>query len=132
MNSFRCLNLRVIKFIYLIVSYISFPIFAQIFIHMKSIDLDVVKLEAAASKLRAMAHPMRIAIIDLLKEEKKLSVTQIYERLNIEQAAASHHLNILKTKGVLVSKRDGKKIHYSLKHKALTDIIYCINKCHSD
>jgi hypothetical protein len=38
---------------------------------MKSIDLDVVKLEAAASKLRAMAHPMRIAIIDLLKEEKK-------------------------------------------------------------
>lgn len=99
---------------------------------MKSIDLDVVKLEAAASKLRAMAHPMRIAIIDLLKEEKRLSVTEIYERLNIEQAAASHHLNILKTKGVLVSKRDGKKIHYSLKHKALTDIIYCINKCHGD
>lgn len=100
---------------------------------MKAIDLDVVKLEAAASKLRAIAHPMRIAIIDLLKEERKLNVTQIYHRLNIEQAAASHHLNILKTKGVLVSKRDGKTINYSLKYKALTDIIYCINKCcHSD
>ncbi|MDP2424442.1 MAG: metalloregulator ArsR/SmtB family transcription factor [Bacteroidales bacterium] len=92
-------------------------------------EIDIVKLEAAASKLRAMAHPMRIAIIDLLKDEKKLSVTQIYERLNIEQAAASHHLNILKGKGVLVSKRDGKKIFYSLRSKALTDVIYCINKC---
>lgn len=95
-------------------------------------ELDIVKLEAASSKLRAMAHPMRIAIIDLLKEEKKMSVTQIYERLNIEQATASHHLNILKNKGLLVSKREGKKINYSLKNKALSDIIYCINKCYGD
>lgn len=99
---------------------------------MKEFELDIVKLEAASSKLRAMAHPMRIAIIDLLKEEKKLSVTQIYERLNLEQAAASHHLNILKNNGLLISKREGKKIHYSLKNKALTDVIYCINKCHSE
>lgn len=129
---YPCLTKQINKIIYLTASYVNWLIFAQIIIHMKSNDLDVVKLEAAASKLRAMAHPMRIAIIDLLKEEKKLSVTQIYERLNIEQAAASHHLNILKTKGILVSKRDGKKIHYALKHKALTDIIYCINKCHAD
>ena len=77
---------------------------------MKKLDLDVVKLEMAASKLRAMAHPMRIAIIDLLHNNKRQSVTEIYQKLNIEQAAASHHLNILKNKGVLVSRRDGKKI----------------------
>ncbi len=95
-------------------------------------ELDIVKLEAAASKLRAMAHPMRIAILELLQEEKKLSVTQIYERLNIEQAAASHHLNILKSKGVLASKREGKKILYSLRGKALMDIVHCINRCHAE
>ncbi len=95
-------------------------------------ELDIIKLESAASKLRAMAHPMRIAIIDLLKDEKKLSVTQIYERLGLEQASASHHLNILKSKGVVISKRDGKKIFYSLKSKALTDVIYCINKCNME
>ncbi|MGB4204552.1 MAG: metalloregulator ArsR/SmtB family transcription factor [Bacteroidales bacterium] len=99
---------------------------------MKEMELDIVKLEAASSKLRAMAHPMRIAIIDLLKGEKRMSVTQIYERLNIEQAAASHHLNILKNKGLLIAKREGKKINYSLKNKALSDILYCINKCHGD
>jgi DNA-binding transcriptional ArsR family regulator len=91
--------------------------------------LDIQKLEMAASRLRAMAHPMRIAIIDLLTENKKLTVTEIYERLNIEQASASHHLNILKSKGLLESKRDGKMILYSLRITALTNIIDCINQC---
>lgn len=95
---------------------------------MRKTKLDVDKLEAAASKLRSMAHPMRIAIIDLLID-KQLSVTEIYEKLNIEQASASHHLNILKSKGILVSKRQGKKIFYSLKSTTLTEIIDCINRC---
>ncbi|MEI7980597.1 MAG: metalloregulator ArsR/SmtB family transcription factor [Bacteroidota bacterium] len=95
----------------------------------KKTTLDIQKLETAASKLRAMAHPMRIAIIDLLTENKKLTVTEIYENLNIEQAAASHHLNILKNKGLLDSKRDGKMIHYSLKIQVLANIIDCINQC---
>ncbi len=91
--------------------------------------LDIQKLELAASKLRAMAHPMRIAIIDLLTDNEKLSVTEIYERLNIEQASASHHLNILKNKGLLESKRDGKMIYYSLKMHVLANVVDCINQC---
>jgi len=91
--------------------------------------LDLQKLETAASKLRAMAHPMRIAIIDLLTDNKKLTVTEIYENLNIEQASASHHLNILKNKGILESKRDGKMIFYSLKITTLHQVIDCINRC---
>jgi DNA-binding transcriptional ArsR family regulator len=107
-----------------------FSIFAKTFYHMSDqLKLDIVKLEAAASKLRAMAHPMRIAIIELLSNSKKLSVTEIYEALRIEQAAASHHLNILKSKGILASRRDGKQIHYSLKNNTLLEIITCINRC---
>ena len=96
---------------------------------MSKINLDIAKLENAASKLRAMAHPMRIAIIDMLNEVEMMSVTEIYERLEIEQASASHHLNILKNKGVLVSKRDGKKIFYALKSKTINQIIGCLNIC---
>lgn len=99
---------------------------------MGNLVIDINKLEMAASKLRAIAHPMRIAIIDLLNESPKLSVTEIYEKLNIEQASASHHLNILKNKGVLVSKREGKKIFYSLKNISLTEIIECINRCNEE
>jgi len=79
--------------------------------------------------LRAMAHPMRIAIIELLTATKRLSVTEIYEKLHIEQASASHHLNILKNKGVLESKREGQKIFYSLKHDKLTGIIDSLDRC---
>ncbi|MGA2823389.1 MAG: metalloregulator ArsR/SmtB family transcription factor [Bacteroidales bacterium] len=96
---------------------------------MKKVTLDIEKLEIAASKLRAIAHPMRIAIIDLLTVHSKMTVTEIYEYLNIEQASASHHLNILKSKGLLNSKRDGKMIYYSLKFEHLKELIDCINRC---
>jgi DNA-binding transcriptional ArsR family regulator len=99
---------------------------------MTTLTLDISKLELASSKLRAIAHPMRIAMIDLLHDNNKLSVTEIYSQLDIEQASASHHLNILKNKGVLVSKREGKKIFYSLKNVVLTEIIECINRCNED
>ena len=79
------------------------------------IRLDVVKLESVASKLRAMSHPMRIAIIELLNEIEKINVTEIYESLKLEQSAASHHLNILKSKGIVISRRSWKQIYYMLK-----------------
>ena len=91
-------------------------------------DIDIDKLDSVANRLRSIAHPMRIAIIELLKDET-LNVTAIYKKLNIEQASASHHLNILKTKGVLASRRAGKNTYYSLKHVALSKIIECIEKC---
>lgn len=97
---------------------------------MATSKLDPKKLEEAASKMRAIAHLMRIAIIDMLEEKEKMNVTEIYEALKIEQASASHHLNILKTKGVLDSKRSGKKTFYFLRDNALEQIVDCINKCH--
>lgn len=96
---------------------------------MAKLEIDVNKLENAASRLRSIAHPMRIAIIDLLGNNAKLNVTEIYTKLKIEQAAASHHLNILKSKGILASKRAGKQTFYFLKHDSLTQVIDCINRC---
>jgi DNA-binding transcriptional ArsR family regulator len=92
--------------------------------------LDPRRLEEAASKLRAIAHPMRIAIIGLLENREHMNVTEIYEALRIEQASASHHLNILKNKGVLESRRSGKNTFYFLKHEALSQMIDCLNRCH--
>jgi DNA-binding transcriptional ArsR family regulator len=96
---------------------------------MSKTTLDINRLEEAASRLRAIAHPMRIAIIGMLEEKSKMNVTEIYESLGIEQASASHHLNILKNKGLLGSKRDGKNTFYFLKHSTLTTILECLEKC---
>jgi len=75
---------------------------------------DIDFLEGATEKLKAVAHPIRFVIVDLLYNEKQLSVTEIYEKLEIEQAVASHHLRILKNQDIVKVSRDGKNSFYSL------------------
>jgi DNA-binding transcriptional ArsR family regulator len=87
------------------------------------------ELNEAAEMLKAIAHPGRLAILCLLIEKKSLTVTEIYETVNMEQAVASHHLGVLKSKGVLVCRREGKNILYSLKYECLSQIIDCIGNC---
>ena len=72
-------------------------------------DLKIEQLERAANMLKAIAHPMRIAILSHLEDGKRMSVTEIHE-VKIEQSTTSHHLGILKDKGVLASKREGKTL----------------------
>ncbi len=91
--------------------------------------LDEKKLGKAAKKLRSIAHPMRIAVLAMLTEKPKMNVTQIYTKLKIEQAAASHHLSLLRINGILDSKREGKEIYYSINQGNLNHLIECINKC---
>jgi DNA-binding transcriptional ArsR family regulator len=98
---------------------------------MKITPLDEKLLDNAASMLKAIAHPMRIAIINYLDEGKRLTVTEIHQYLDIEQSTASHHLGILKDKGVLDCKREGKNTYYFVKHESLHNIINCISKCAS-
>ncbi|MBN2348274.1 MAG: helix-turn-helix transcriptional regulator [Bacteroidales bacterium] len=96
---------------------------------MKFSELSPEQLDRAASMLKSIAHPMRIAILNYLDDGKKLTVTEIHELLGIEQSTASHHLGILKDKGVLASKREGKNTYYFLKHDNLSNIVDCISKC---
>jgi DNA-binding transcriptional ArsR family regulator len=83
-------------------------------------------LEMGTEVLRAIAHPIRLTIIDLLYKNDKLSVTEIYEALNIEQAIASHHLRILKDKRVVAARREGKKSYYYLRSEGFHKIILAL------
>ncbi len=96
---------------------------------MKIKDLDAELLDKAAGMLKAIAHPMRIAILSHLEDGNMLTVTEIHQLLNIEQSTTSHHLGILKDKGVLSSKREGKNTYYFLKHNSLKNIVDCVSKC---
>jgi DNA-binding transcriptional ArsR family regulator len=95
-------------------------------------DLTAEQLEKAANMLRAIAHPMRFAILSFLEDGKKRTVTEIHEKLSIEQSTASHHLGILRDKGVLMATRDGKNAYYHLKHNKLSTLIDCISSCACD
>jgi DNA-binding transcriptional ArsR family regulator len=96
---------------------------------MLEVEFQTGRLEEAAGMLKAMSHPIRVAIMYCLKDGEKLTVTQIHERLQLEQSTTSHHLGILKDKGVLCSQRDGKNTYYYLKHEILGQIIDCIKSC---
>ncbi|PSR11612.1 MAG: transcriptional regulator [Bacteroidetes bacterium] len=80
-------------------------------------------LKESSETLRAIAHPLRLAIIELLHDNKRLSVTEIFQHLQVEQAIASHHLRILKSKKVVDLDRDGKNSMYYLVHNDYYDIV---------
>ena len=91
--------------------------------------LDPAKLEKAAEMLKALAHPTRLAIVDLLDQGRRLTVSEIHQALKIEQAVASHHLRILKDRGAVLCEREGKNRYYCQKHELMSQIISCVEKC---
>jgi DNA-binding transcriptional ArsR family regulator len=96
---------------------------------MERFDLTPENLDKAAGMLKAIAHPVRISIIECLEEGERLTVTEIHKKLGLEQATASHHLGILRDKGVLNSRREGKNIYYFLKHETLKVLLNCVRGC---
>ena len=80
-------------------------------------------LEDATEKLKAIAHPIRFLMIEMLYNAKEMSVTDVHEKLDIEQAVASHHLRILKNQNIVKVNRDGKNSFYSLSSDVYFNII---------
>jgi DNA-binding transcriptional ArsR family regulator len=76
----------------------------------------------AVLSLRAINHQLRQDIILLLEEEGKMTVTDIYIKLRLEQSVASQHLAILRRAGILNTERDGKFIYYTIDKNRLKDI----------
>ena len=64
---------------------------------------------------KALAHSRRLEIIHLLRDQE-LTVTQIYEMLDLPQANVSQHLQVLKHQDIVSAKKEGKKITYKIAH----------------
>ncbi len=92
------------------------------------IKLDYNLLRKAVLVLRAVNHKLRQSIIQLLEENKRLTVTEIYVKLRLEQSVASQHLAILRRAGVVITERDGKYIFYSLNHDRIAEIAQLVEE----
>ncbi|MCW5906635.1 MAG: helix-turn-helix transcriptional regulator [Chitinophagales bacterium] len=84
--------------------------------------LDYALLRKGLLVLRAVNHPVRHKIIDLLERSQKLIVTDLQKRLNVEQSIVSQHLAILRKAGLLQTERNGKFIFYSVNRQRLLDV----------
>jgi ArsR family transcriptional regulator len=84
--------------------------------------------EKQAEILKALAHPVRVAILDFLKDGEQC-VCDIAEFVGSERSNVSKHLSILVSCGVLESRKDGLKVIYSLKTKCILGFFDCITNC---
>ncbi len=87
-----------------------------------SINVDYHALKKAALVLRALNHKLRQQLLKLIEEEKKITVTEIYVRLRLEQSVASQHLAILRKAGIVNTERDGKFIFYTVNYSRIDEI----------
>lgn len=94
----------------------------------EAVKVDFVNLKKAAMILRALNHKLRQQIVKLIDENKRLTVTEIYIRLRLEQSVASQHLAILRRAGIVKTERDGKFIYYSINVERITHIMRCVEE----
>ena len=84
--------------------------------------LDYAELRKAVLVLRAINHKLRQRVINLLEENQRMTVTDIYIKLRLEQSVASQHLAILRKAGVVQTERQGKYIFYTLDKDRINQI----------
>ena len=89
------------------------------------------KLIRAVDMLKAIAHPVRLSIIELLAENGEMCVSQIQKGLQIEQAVISQQLKILKNKELVSAYKNGKYCYYELTTPEIEKLLNCVENCQS-
>lgn len=75
-----------------------------------------------AEFFQALAHPTRIAIVELLRDGE-LSAGALIERLGVEQANASQHLTVLRAKHIVVNRKAGNQVFYSVRDRLILEVL---------
>ena len=75
-----------------------------------------------ADIFQALAHPTRIAIVEMLRNGE-LPAGKLIERLGLEQANASQHFSVLRAKQIVVNRKEGNQVFYSLRSPLLVEVL---------
>ncbi len=84
-----------------------------------NIQFDNARLQVSSDILRALAHPLRMKILEFIDKNKTINVNKIYNTLKLEQSITSQHLKILRASGLVHTHREGKFIHYTIDYPKL-------------
>ena len=76
-----------------------------------------------AGVFQALGHPTRIAIVELLRDQKEVPVGRIHSELGLEQANVSQHLSVLRSKQLVVGKKVRNQVFYSLRDPILGKVL---------
>lgn len=86
-------------------------------------EKDRLKAEARAEVLKALAHPTRIYIVDVISAEGPQCVCELTERIGADTSTVSRHLALLKGAGVLTDRKEGTTVYYSLACDCISDFM---------
>jgi DNA-binding transcriptional ArsR family regulator len=75
-----------------------------------------------AEIFQALGHPTRIAIVELLRSGE-MSAGELIEKLGLEQANASQHFAVLRGKQIVVNRKEGNQVFYSLRDPVLIEVL---------
>ena len=92
------------------------------------LKVDLQNVKKAALILRALNHKLRQQILKLIDDNGRMTVTEIYVQLRLEQSVASQHLAILRKAGFVKTERDGKFIYYSVNDARLEELNKFVNE----
>lgn len=86
------------------------------------------RLQVSAEVLRAIAHPLRMKILEFIDRNSEINVNKIYNTLGLEQSITSQHLRILRLAGLVETERDGKYIHYSINYDKVGNAVDAVQR----
>jgi ArsR family transcriptional regulator len=81
--------------------------------------------EIRAEIIRAMAHPTRLYIVDMLAG-KKMCVRDLTEKVGADMSTVSKHLTVLKNAGIVQDEKSGSQIFYNLKMPCVLNFFKCV------
>ncbi|HEU4710147.1 MAG TPA: metalloregulator ArsR/SmtB family transcription factor [Pyrinomonadaceae bacterium] len=75
-----------------------------------------------AEFFKALAHPLRISILDALRDGE-LTVNEISQRFDVEQANASQQLAVLRNRNIVIARKEGANVYYSVSDKTIFTLL---------
>lgn len=86
-----------------------------------TLPLDALLYRKGMLTIRAVNHKLRQQILKLIHQKGRITVTEIYVKLRLEQSVASQQLAILRQAGYVTTQREGKQIYYSVHYRMLEE-----------
>ncbi len=91
------------------------------------VTIDNDKLQISSEIMRALAHPLRLKILEFIDKHQAINVNKIYNTLKIEQSITSQHLRILRNSGVVITEKSGKFVNYHINYDVVNKAVIAVN-----
>ena len=92
------------------------------------LHIDHILLSQGKQLFRALNHPLRQKMIQMIHGEGRMTVTQLFTKMGLEQSVTSNHLAMLRSQKLLLTEKQHKFVFYSVNYGRLRNVQESIEK----